>query len=106
MLDSATVVGPDAGLADALATALVIAGAYGVRFLREIPEYSAYLISGGRAQMFGPPSRDADLRMSNGSGSRHKGLLAWSREGLGEAATHTSHIFRSRIGRWTNTDLR
>lgn len=54
MLDSATVVGPDAGLADALATALVIAGAYGVRFLREIPEYSAYLISGGRAQMFGP----------------------------------------------------
>ena len=54
MLDSATVVGPDGGLADALATALVVAGAYGVRFLADLPEWSAYLVSGGRAQMIGP----------------------------------------------------
>ena len=39
---------------DALATALVVAGAYGVRFLADLPEWSAYLVSGGRAQMIGP----------------------------------------------------
>lgn len=54
MLDSATVVGPDGGLADALATALVVAGAYGVRFLADLPGWSAYLVSGGTAQMIGP----------------------------------------------------
>lgn len=53
-LDSATVVGPDGGLADALATALVVAGAYGVRFLADLPEWSAYLVSGGKGQMIGP----------------------------------------------------
>ncbi|MDQ1249307.1 MAG: FAD:protein transferase [Actinomycetota bacterium] len=54
MLDSATVVGPDGGLADALATALVVTGAYGVGFLPDTQAWSAYLVTAGRAQLTGP----------------------------------------------------
>lgn len=53
-LDSVTVVGPDGGLADALATALTVAGVYGVRFLSDLPGWSAYLVDGERAAMVGP----------------------------------------------------
>jgi thiamine biosynthesis lipoprotein len=52
--DSATVVGPDGGTADALATALAVSGAYGMQVLRGLPEWSAYLVTAGRAQFAGP----------------------------------------------------
>ncbi|MCB0914325.1 MAG: FAD:protein FMN transferase [Actinobacteria bacterium] len=51
---SATVVGPDAGLADALATGLVAAGAYGMRSVQRLPGWSAYLVTADRAQFTGP----------------------------------------------------
>ena len=53
-LTSATVVGPDGGLADALATALVITGVDGVEWFAELPDWSAYLIKDGNASFFGP----------------------------------------------------
>lgn len=53
-LSSATVVGPDGGLADALATALLIEGVAGVRWFAGMPEWSGYLIEGETAHFFGP----------------------------------------------------
>lgn len=53
-LESATVIGPDGGLADALATALCIAGADGLRFFAGLSDWSGYLVSDGRASYFGP----------------------------------------------------
>lgn len=53
-LDSATVIGPDCGLADALATALVVSGAPGVAYFRSLPGWSGYLIDGERVEVFGP----------------------------------------------------
>ena len=53
-LTSATVVGPDGGMADALATALVIAGTDGVKWFAGMDEWSAYLIVDGNAHFFGP----------------------------------------------------
>lgn len=53
-LDSATVIGPDGGLADALATALCIAGTEGVRFFAGLTDWSGYLVSDGQASYFGP----------------------------------------------------
>jgi len=53
-LTSATVVGPDGGLADALATALVIAGIDGVEWFTELDQWSAYLIADNQATFFGP----------------------------------------------------
>jgi FAD:protein FMN transferase len=53
-LDSATVVGPDGGLADALATALVIAGPDGADWFAELPGWSAYLVAADQATFFGP----------------------------------------------------
>jgi len=53
-LDSATVVGPDGGMADALATALVIAGAEGASWFAQLPGWSAYLVDGAEATFFGP----------------------------------------------------
>lgn len=60
-LTSATVIGPNGGLADALATALVIAGQDGVAWFNELPDWSAYLIAGDEASYFGPAfaSRDS-----------------------------------------------
>ena len=52
-LSSATVVGPDAGLADALATALLIEGPSGVRWFAGMPGWSGYLIDGETAHFFG-----------------------------------------------------
>ncbi|HUW16043.1 MAG TPA: FAD:protein FMN transferase [Actinomycetes bacterium] len=54
LLDSATVVGPDGGLADALATALVVAGARGTQWFTELPGWSAYMVADGTATFFGP----------------------------------------------------
>jgi thiamine biosynthesis lipoprotein len=54
LLQSATVVGPDGGLADALATALVIAGTDGVEWFAGMEQWSAYLITDGQATYFGP----------------------------------------------------
>lgn len=51
---AATVIGPDGGLADALATALVVTGAYGVRFLDRLPGWSALLVTGSRTLRYGP----------------------------------------------------
>ena len=61
-LDSATVVGPDGGLADALATALCICGLEGLKFFQTLPGWSGYLIKDGRASYFGPAfaPRDCD----------------------------------------------
>ncbi len=53
-LRSATVVGPDGGMADALATALLIRGRDGVAWFSDMPEWSGLLIEGERALTFGP----------------------------------------------------
>lgn len=53
-LDSATVIGPDGGLADALATALLLEGEDGLRFFAGLSDWSGYLMRGGRASYFGP----------------------------------------------------
>ncbi|MFZ0323572.1 MAG: FAD:protein FMN transferase [Actinomycetes bacterium] len=53
-LDSATVVGPDGGLADALATALLIVGAEGAAWFADLEGWSAYLVAGSEATYFGP----------------------------------------------------
>lgn len=52
--DSATVVGPDAGLADALATAALVEGPGAARWFAGLPEWSVYLIKDGQASFFGP----------------------------------------------------
>lgn len=53
-LDSATVVGPDGGKADALATACLIEGSGCMRWFADLPEWSAYLVKGTDASFFGP----------------------------------------------------
>jgi thiamine biosynthesis lipoprotein len=57
-VDSATVVGPDAGLADALATAVLLRGAESVAWFAALPEYSLYLISGRSVSFAGPAFAD------------------------------------------------
>jgi len=42
---SASVTGPDLGLADALATALAVAGEAGMSMIEAIEDYEAYLVS-------------------------------------------------------------
>jgi thiamine biosynthesis lipoprotein len=66
-LTSATVVGPDGGMADALATAFVIAGAEGVNWFAGLPDWSAYLVQGETAQFFGP-AFDTDLNAQQSQG--------------------------------------
>lgn len=59
--DSATIVGPDAGLADALATAALVEGPSCARWFAGLPEWSVYLIKDGTASFFGPAfSRETD----------------------------------------------
>ena len=53
-LRSATVVGPDGGMADALATALLIRGRDGVEWFKALPQWSGLLIEGERTLSFGP----------------------------------------------------
>ena len=52
--DSATIVGPDAGLADALATAALLEGPGCATWFAELPGWSVYLVKDGEAQFFGP----------------------------------------------------
>ena len=53
-LKSATVIGPDGGLADALATALLVAGTNGVSWFQQLPYWSGLLIEGEMMHTFGP----------------------------------------------------
>lgn len=50
----ATVVGPDGAMADALATALVVAGVDGARWFAALPGWSAYVVDGDQATSWGP----------------------------------------------------
>jgi thiamine biosynthesis lipoprotein len=52
--DSATIVGPDAGLADALATAALLEGPSAARWFADLPEWSVYFIKDGVVSFFGP----------------------------------------------------
>lgn len=52
--DSATIVGPDAGLADALATAALLEGPGCAQWFAELPGWSVYFVKDGEAQFFGP----------------------------------------------------
>jgi thiamine biosynthesis lipoprotein len=53
-VDSATVVGPDAGLADALATAALVQGPRAVQWFAALPGYSLYLVEDRRVSWCGP----------------------------------------------------
>ncbi len=57
--DQATIVGPDAGLADALATAALIAGPSCVAWFAGMTQWSAYLVKDRVASSFGPAFADA-----------------------------------------------
>ena len=61
-LTSATVVGPDCGMADALATALLVAGIDGLEWFADLPGWSAYLVAGTEAHYFGA-AFDSGLRV-------------------------------------------
>jgi len=50
----ATVIGPDGAMADALATALVVAGVDGARWFAALPGWSAYVVDGDQATSWGP----------------------------------------------------
>ncbi|MFN8167408.1 MAG: FAD:protein FMN transferase [Candidatus Nanopelagicales bacterium] len=52
--DQATIVGPDGGLADALATAALIEGPGCAAWFAGMPEWSVYLVKDGTASYFGP----------------------------------------------------
>ena len=54
----ATVVGPDGGLADAYATALVVSGVSGASWFTSLPGWSAYVIEGDTATAWGPAFDD------------------------------------------------
>ena len=47
-------VGPDGAMADALATALVVAGVDGARWFAALPGWSAYVVDGDQATSWGP----------------------------------------------------
>lgn len=51
---SATVVGPDCALADAMATALLIRGQAGFEWIANMPGYSAHIVEGDRTYSYGP----------------------------------------------------
>jgi thiamine biosynthesis lipoprotein len=57
-VDSATVIGPDAGLADALATAVLLRGAESVPWFAALPGYSLHLVEGRRVSWWGPAFAD------------------------------------------------
>jgi len=59
-LVSASVVGPDGGLADALATALLIVGLDGVAWFQEFPDWSGFLVDSETVHTFGPAFAKAD----------------------------------------------
>ena len=51
---SATVIGPDAATADALATALLIKGHQGMHWFAGLPQWSGHFVVGDRTFTFGP----------------------------------------------------
>jgi thiamine biosynthesis lipoprotein len=51
---SASVIGPDGGLADALATALVVSGKDGASWFTNLPGWSLYLVEGDIGLSWGP----------------------------------------------------
>lgn len=53
-LVSASVVGPDGGLADGLATALLIVGLDGLQWFQEFPDWSGFLVDADTVHKFGP----------------------------------------------------
>jgi thiamine biosynthesis lipoprotein len=53
-LDSATVIGPDGGMADALATACLVEGFGCAAWFAGLPDWSVYLVKGEDARYFGP----------------------------------------------------
>jgi thiamine biosynthesis lipoprotein len=53
-VDSATVVGPDAGLTDALATAVLLRGPESVAWFAALPTYSLYFVKDRQASWHGP----------------------------------------------------
>jgi thiamine biosynthesis lipoprotein len=57
----ATVVGPDGAMADALATALVVAGVDGARWFAALPGWSAYVVDGDQATSWGPAFETAPI---------------------------------------------
>lgn len=59
-LVSATVVGPDGGLADALATALLIVGLDGIKWFAQFPDWSGFLVDSQTVNTFGPAFADLD----------------------------------------------
>jgi thiamine biosynthesis lipoprotein len=57
-VDSATVVGPDPGVADALASAALVRGTASVTWFDSLgPDWSLYLVTGETASTFGPAFR-------------------------------------------------
>lgn len=60
-LISATVVGPDGGLADALATALLIVGLDGVQWFKDFPDWSGFLVNADNVHTFGPAFANLDV---------------------------------------------
>jgi len=54
----ATVIGPDAALADAYATALMVSGVSGSTWFAALPGWSAYVIEGDTATAWGPAFDD------------------------------------------------
>ena len=70
-LDSATVVGPDAGLADALATGCLVEGLDCIQWFSGLPGWSVYLIHDGRAAFYGP-AFPRSMTPSDQSGDPHE----------------------------------
>jgi thiamine biosynthesis lipoprotein len=62
-LVSASVIGPDGGLADALATALLIVGLDGVQWFKEFPGWSGFLIDPDTVHTFGPAFAGLDASL-------------------------------------------
>jgi FAD:protein FMN transferase len=55
VVDSATVVGPDAGIADAVASAAMVCGGASMDWFGELgPDWSLYLVIGDSAHAYGP----------------------------------------------------
>ena len=54
MAASATVIGPDCATADALATALLIAGRAGLDWFKSLPNWSAFIVDGDNTFSYGP----------------------------------------------------
>lgn len=62
-VDSATVVGPDAGVADACASAALVQGVASMEWFADLgPEWSLHLVAAGLAHSYGPAFEDGPQR--------------------------------------------